>query len=161
MIPSIGEVQKYKNNIAHLKNNTNDILLRSAERWVNELIVDTIQDKMRANNFSQKIWMSTKIINSRIENNQVIVTIQNYYFSETGFDVAVAREYGTKDHWIRPRFKQVLSWIQEGKRLFSRGHIVSGIKSLLIIKNTIKDQMPEVQNKIDEDMQEFIEAVFD
>jgi hypothetical protein len=75
--------------------------------------------------------------------------------------VAVAREYGTKDHWIRPRFKQVLSWIQEGKRLFSRGHIVSGIKSLLIIKNTIKDQMPEVQNKIDEDMQEFIEAVFD
>ncbi len=161
MIPSIGEIQKYKNNIAHLKNNTNDILLRSAERWVNELIVDTIQDKMRENNFSQKIWMSTKIINSRIENNQVIVTIQNYYFSETGFDVAVAREYGTKDHWIRPRFKQVLSWIQEGKRLFSRGHIVSGIKSLLIIKNTVKDQMPEVQDKIDEDMQEFIEAVFD
>ncbi len=161
MIPSIGEIQKYKNNIAHLKNNTNDILLRSAERWVNELIVDTIQDKMRENNFSQKIWMSTKVINSRIENNQVIVTIQNYYFSETGFDVAVAREYGTKDHWIRPRFKQVLSWIQEGKRLFSRGHIVSGIKSLLIIKNTIKDQMPEVQDKIDEDMQEFIEAVFD
>ena len=161
MIPSIGEVQKYKNNISHLKNNTNDILLRSAERWVNELIVDTIQDKMRENNFSQKIWMGTKIINSRIENNQVIITIQNYYFSETGFDVAVAREYGTKDHWIRPRFKQVLSWIQEGKRLFSRGHIVSGIKSLLIIKNTVKDQMPEVQDKIDEDMQEFVEAVFD
>jgi len=161
MIPSIGEVQKYKNNISHLKNNTNDILLRSAERWVNELIVDTIQDKMRENNFSQKIWMSTKIISSRIENNQVIVTIQNYYFSETGFDVAVAREYGTKDHWVRPRFKQVLSWIQEGKRLFSRGHIVSGIKSLLIIKNTVKDQMPEVQDKIDEDMQEFVEAVFD
>ena len=161
MIPSIGEVQKYKNNIAHLKNNTNDILLRSAERWVNELIVDTIQDKMRENNFSQKIWMSTKIISSRIENNQVIVTIQNYYFSETGFDVAVAREYGTRDHWIRPRLKQVLSWIQQGKRLFSAGHIVSGIKSLLIIKNTVKDQMPEVQNKIDEDMQEFVEAVFD
>lgn len=161
MIPSIGEIQKYKNNIAHLKNNTNDILLRSAERWVNELIVDTIQDKMRENNFSQKIWMSTKVINSRIENNQVIVTIQNYYFSETGFDVAVAREYGTRDHWIRPRLKQVLSWIQQGKRLFSAGHIVSGIKSLLIIKNTVKDQMPEVQDKIDEDMQEFVEAVFD
>lgn len=161
MIPSIGEIQKYKNNISHLKNNTNDILLRSAERWVNELIVDTIQDKMRENNFSQKIWMSTKIISSRIENNQIIVTIQNYYFSDTGFDVAVAREYGTKDHWIRPRLKQVLSWIHEGRRLFSRGHIVSGIKSLLIIQNTIKDQMPEVQDKIDEDMQEFVEAVFD
>ncbi len=161
MIPSIGEIRKYKNNISHLKNNTNDILLRSAERWVNELIVDTIQDKMRENNFSQKIWMSTKVINSRIENNQVIITIQNYYFSETGFDVAVAREYGTRDHWIRPRLKQVLSWIQQGKRLFSAGHIVSGIKSLLIIKNTVKDQMPEVQDKIDEDMQEFVEAVFD
>ena len=161
MIPSIGEVQKYKNNIAHLKNNTNDILLRSAERWVNELIVDTIQDKMRENNFSQKIWMGTKIINSRIENNQVIITIQNYYFSETGFDVAIAREYGTRDHWIRPRLKQVLSWIKGGKRLFSAGHIVSGIKSLLIIQNVVRDQMPKVQDKIDEDMQEFVEAVFD
>lgn len=161
MIPSIGEIQKYKNNISHFKNNMNDIVIRSAERWVNELIVDTIQDKMRENNFSQKIWMSTKIISSRIENNQVIVTIQNYYFSETGFDVAVAREYGTKDHWIRPRFKQVLSWIQEGKRLFSRGHIVSGIKSLLIIKNTVKDQMPEVQRKISEDVEEWRKAIFD
>lgn len=161
MIPSVTEAQRYKNKVAHLKNNIKDVELRSAERWVNVLIVDKITDKMRENNFSQKIWMGIKIISSSIENNQIIVTIQNYYFSETGFDVAIAREYGTKDHWIRPRLKQALSWIKQGKRLFSKGHIVSGIKSLLIIKNTVKEQMPEVQNRINQDVEEFKKAVFD
>ena len=161
MIPSVTEAQRYKNKVSHLKNNIKDVELRSAERWVNELIIDKITDKMRDNNFSQKIWMGTKIISSSIENNQIIVTIQNYYFSETGFDVAIAREYGTKDHWIRPRIKDALSWIKEGKRLFSQGHIVSGIKSLLIIKNTVKEQIPEVQNRINQDVEEFKKAVFE
>jgi len=160
MIPSVSEAQAYKNKIANIRNNLDSIVLRSAERWVNELIIDKITDKMREHGFSQKIWMNTHIISSRIERDQVIVKIQNYYFSETGFDVAVAREYGTKSHWIRPKFKEVLSWIKEGKRLFSRGHIVSGLKSLLIIKNTIREQMPEVQGKIDQDVKEFKEATF-
>ncbi len=161
MIPSVTEAQRYKNKVAHLTNNINDVELRSAERWVNELIIDKITDKMRENNFSQKIWMGTKILSSRIENNKIIVTIQNYYFSDTGFDVAIAREYGTKDHWIRPKLANLLSWIHEGRRLFSKGHIVSGIKSLFIIRDTVKEQMPEVQNKINQDVEEFKKAVFD
>ena len=160
-IPSTGEVRAYRNKVSHLKNNADYIFLRSAERWVNELIVDKIQDKMRENNFSQKIWMGTKIISSRIENNQAIVTIQNYYFSESGFDVAVAREYGTKDHWVRPTVKLALSWIQQGKRLFSKGHMVSGIKSLYIIRDVIKEQMPEVKRKIDEDFDEWLDSTFE
>jgi len=161
MIPSVSEVRSLKNKLAHLKHNMDAVVLRSAERWVNELIVDEIQDKMRTNNFSQKIWMGTKILSSRIEGDQVIVTIQNYYFSDSGFDVAVAREYGTKDHWIRPRLKQVLSWIHEGRRLFSRGHIVSGIKSLLIITNTVREQTAEVQSKINQDVTDFKNSLFE
>ena len=160
MIPSVSEAQAYKNQVAHIKNNLDFISLRSAERWVNELIIDKIQDKMRENEFSQKIWMSTKIISSRIENNQIIVTIQNYYFSETGFDVAIAREFGTKDHWIRPILANLLSWIQDGRRLFSKGHIVSGIKSLFIIRDTVKNQMPEVQQKINDDVESWKESIF-
>ncbi len=161
MIPSVTEVQRYKNKVSHLKNNLNDVILRSAERWVNELIVDKIQDRMRENNFSHKIWMSTKVMSSAIENDQVIVTIQNYYFSESGFDVAIAREYGTKDHWIRPRLKLALSWIQQGKRLFSQGHMVSGIKSLFIIRDVVKENTQEVQNKIAQDVEDFKSSVFD
>lgn len=138
----------------------NDVLLRSAERWVNVLIVDEITERMRENNFSQKIWMGTKVISSRIERDQIIVTIQNYYFSDSGFDVAIAREFGTKDHWIRPRFKQLLSWIQEGRRLFSKGHIVSGIKSLHIIRDVVKEQMPKVQKRIDGDVNDWRTTVF-
>lgn len=143
-----------------MKHNMNDVLLRSAEYWVNVLIVDNITDKMRENNFSQKVWMGTKIISSKIERDQIIVTIQNYYFSDSGFDVAIAREYGTKDHWVRPKFKNLLSWIQEGRRLFSKGHIVSGIKSLHIIRDVVKEQLPEVQKKIEEDLDKWSNNVF-
>ncbi len=161
MIPSLTEARRYKTKVAHIKNNVDHVTLRSAERWVNELIIDKIQDEMRKNNFSQKIWMGTKIISSAIERDKIIITIQNYYFSESGFDVAIAREYGTKDHWVRPTLKLALSWIQSGKRLFSQGHIVSGIKSLFIIKNTINEQMQEVQNKIREDVENFKNATFE
>ena len=161
MIPSVSEAQKYRNKISHLKNNINDITLRRAEYWVNVLVIDEIQNRMRNANFSQKIWMNTKIITSKIEGNKIIVTFQNYYFSESGFDVAIAREYGTKDHWIRPKFKQLLSWIQDGRRLFSRGHIVSGIKSLYIIRDVVKEQMPEIQRMLAKDIEEWRKSVFD
>lgn len=160
MIPSIADVQKYKNKVAHIRDNIDFILLRSAERWVNELIIDEIQNRMRKAEFSQKIWMNTKIITSRIERDKVIVTFQNYYFSESGFDVALAREYGTRDHWIRPRFKQLLSWIQDGRRLFSKGHIVSGIKSLYIIRDVVNEKMPEVQQKLNEDVEKWKIEIF-
>lgn len=160
-IPSASDISAYRNKISHFKNNSDHIFLRSAERWVNELVIDEIQRKMRENKFSQKIWMGTKIISSRIENNQAIITIQNYYFSESGFDVAVAREYGTKDHWVRPTVKLALSWIQQGRRLFSKGHIVSGIKSLHIIRDVIKEQMPEVKRRIDQDFEEWRDSTFE
>jgi len=160
-IPSASDISAYRNKISHLKNNSDHIFLRSAERWVNELVVDKIQDKMREHNFSHKIWMGTKIINSRIENEQAVITIQNYYFSESGFDVAVAREFGTKDHWVRPTVKMALSWIQQGKRMFSKGHIVSGIKSLYIIRDVIKEQMPEVKRKINQDFEEWRNSTFE
>lgn len=161
MIPPVTDTQKYRNKIAHIKSNLDFVLLRSAERWVNELIIDEIQNRMRNANFSQKIWMNTKIITSKIEGDKVIITFQNYYFSESGFDVAIAREYGTKDHWIRPRFKQLLSWIQEGRRLFSRGHIVSGIKSLYIIRDVVKEKTEEVQTKVNEDIETWKVSVFE
>jgi len=160
LIPTIEDAQKYRTKISHLKGNIDDISLKRAEYWVNVLIVDEITNRMRIANFSQKIWMSTKVITSRIEQDKIIVTIQNYYFSDSGFDVAIAREYGTKDHWIRPKFKQLLSWIHEGKRLFSRGHIVSGIKSLHIIRDTVKEKMPEVQRKLAEDIETWRNHIF-
>ena len=79
-IPSASDISAYRNKISHFKNNSDHIFLRSAERWVNELVIDEIQRKMRENKFSQKIWMGTKIISSRIENNQAII---DSYFQET------------------------------------------------------------------------------
>ena len=47
-------------------------------------------------------------------------------------------EYGTRDHWIFPRFAKVLHWIDPntGEDRFSAGHIVSGIKPVGMIRRT-------------------------
>lgn len=43
-------------------------------------------------------------------------------------------EWGTKPHRVEPRNKTVLSWMQDGKRVFSRGHMVGGIRPRFIMK---------------------------
>lgn len=44
-----------------------------------------------------------------------------------GRDYAFYLELGTAPHWVAPVTKQALSWEQDGKRFFSKGHMVSGI----------------------------------
>ncbi|MGI9535120.1 MAG: hypothetical protein ACR2NW_09225 [Thermodesulfobacteriota bacterium] len=156
MIPTVEEAKRYRLNIAHFRANYNGFLKNKAEYFVNTLIIDKIVEEMRRENFSEKIWKNTYLKESRVEGDKVIVTIMSEYFSETGFDVAVAREVGTKDHWIRPKggtnsrnpmLTNVLSWISKGKRLFSKGHEVSGIKSLRIIEKTVRDNQAAVNTE--------------
>ncbi len=145
MIPTSEQINERLNRTRHVLHNADDFLQKTAERLANDLIIQKIKDEMRRQEFSQKIWMSTKILKVEVTESKVIIRIQNYYFSESGFDVAIAREYGTRDHFIKPRIKQALSWIQNGVRLFSQGHMVSGIKSLFIIKKTLARETPNLQ----------------
>lgn len=64
----------------------------------------------------------------------------------------MAREHGTKRHWIAPRVKLALSWITQGVRLFSKGHYVSGIKSLHIIEDTVNAKKKELQLEFTREM---------
>lgn len=47
-------------------------------------------------------------------------------------------EYGTREHWIFPRFANVLHWVDPdtGEDCFSMGHIVSGIRPVGMIRQT-------------------------
>lgn len=148
MIPTFDQINERLNRTRHVLHNADDFIKDTAERLANELIIQKIKDEMKRQDFSQKIWMNTKILKVDVTKSQIIIKIQNYYFSESGFDVAIAREHGTKDHFIKPRIKQALSWIQNGVRLFSRGHMVSGIKSLFIIKKTIAKETPNLQTAL-------------
>ena len=142
------QARDYKTRLHHWTNNYDDFLELKSKELANKIFVDAIELEMRNHNFSEKLWQNTEVSNVEIDTHRIRIIITNEYFTDTGFDVAVARERGTRDHWIRPRVKLVLSWIKGGKRLFSRGHIVSGIQSLFIIRNTIKNKMPEFETEL-------------
>ena len=57
-------------------------------------------------------------------------------------------EYGTRDHWIFPRFASVLHWVdpETGEDAFSMGHVVSGIKPVGMIRQTEKELDRELKS---------------
>ena len=178
MIPDRKSIADYKSRLAHLKNNYNDFLKVKITEHANKIIVDEIIRRMQQNKFSDKIWTNTYLKEVKITDRKIIVTIESKYTIQSGFDVAVAREFGTKDHFIQPiskthgsqfskldknvvaKLPKVLSWIQNGVRMFSKGHMVSGMKSLRIINKTIKEKRPELQAKINEEFEKWMVRVF-
>lgn len=160
MIPDPEWVRDYKTRLAHLKGNYDEFLLNRAKYHANVIIVDEIVKRMQNANFSSKIWMNTVLKDVEITQGKVKVKINSTYFSDSGFDVAVAREKGTRGHFIRPNTARVLHWIDQGVSLFSAGHWVSGIKSLRIIRNTIKEKTPDLQTAMDKEFEDWMVRVF-
>jgi len=160
MIPDPESVRDYRTRLAHLKGNYDEFLLNRAKYHANVIIVDEIVKRMQNERFSPKIWMNTILKDVEISQGRVKVRINSTYFTASGFDVALAREKGTKGHMIRPNTARVLSWIDQGVRLFSAGHWVSGIKSLRIIRKTIKEKQPELQAAMDKEFDEWMTRVF-
>jgi predicted acylesterase/phospholipase RssA len=128
---------------------------------VNKLIVDPIQEEMRASGVSRKIWENVECNSVDVNwDGGIYINIHSEYFSDSGFDVAVAREEGTEDHWIRPKNKKALSWISGGKRRFSGGHEVSGLPKLNIIQKIIDRNEFELKEKLDEEYIKWRNSIF-
>ena len=112
-----------------------------------EITMFVIHAKMRAAGFSEKIIDGTILDNIEIIGNKKIrFHIRSEYFSSTGFDVALGREEGTDDHFVKPVVKEALhggsTW-----PFFSKGHEVSGIMALFIVRDTVKETAPRVQEQ--------------
>jgi hypothetical protein len=152
--------QDYKTRLAHLKGNYDEFLIAKIKEHTNKIIIDEIQARMEKENFSPKIIQSTILKDVEVHRGRIKIKIKSEYTSESGFDVALAREKGTKDHMVYPNTKQALSWIIAGKRFFSRGHKVSGIKSLKIIEKTIKEKKPELKDAIDKEFDAWLTRIF-
>ena len=126
-----------------------------ATELANKLIVDPIIEEMKQNNVSRKIYETVVVKDTILDETTgtILIKIHCEYFSEDGFDVAVAREYGTEDHMIRPKGKtnggaDILSWIQGGIRRFSGGHMVSGLPRLNIIERRVEEGEYELQRAL-------------
>ena len=160
MIPSPEWVEAYKLRLARYQHLHKDFVKTKTTELVNKLIVDPIVEEMKNAGVSQKIWENVEVDEVRVTNNGIYINIHNEYWSDEGFDVALAREEGTEDHWIRPRNKQALSWIQGGRRRFSGGHKVSGLPRLNIIERIIETGEYELQQQLNEEFRKWKKSVF-
>ena len=160
MIPSKQWVEAYKLRLARYNHLYKDFLKTKTTELVNKLIVDPIIEEMRSAGVSRKIWENVEVNAVIITNRGIYINIHNEYWSEGGFDVALAREEGTDDHMIRPRRKNALSWIQGGRRRFSAGHMVTGLPRLNIIEHVIERGEADLQIKLNEEFSKWKTSIF-
>ena len=159
-----------------------DIIQMRYTRWlqtvvtriVDEEIVQPIKESMRQYGYSQKIIDGTDIDLISLRGKQVTVKIKSEYFAEqpdgTFFDVAVAREEGTKDHWIEPKEsptitaelsgafvkKKALHWkTPYGENVFSKGHEVSGIEARHVVKRGIEQGKAKTIERIKQEFEDW------
>ena len=122
---------------------------QSARKIIDQEILQPIKIAMKSFDYSNKIIDGTSIENFFVDGNGFIqFDVVSDYKSELGFDVAKAREEGTRDHFIKPAVKASLSWIIGGVRLFSKGHWVKGFTKSNIIKKTTEAKFPIAQERI-------------
>lgn len=127
-----------------------------AEKIIKEEMLSPIHKAMRNFNYSEKIIKGTTIENINIsDQGYVQFDVVSDYKSESGFDVAKAREKGTKRHFIKPVVMAAISWVTGNVRLFSKGHWVKGIVRSNVIQKTIEATFPIVQNRLNEETSKF------
>jgi len=126
------------------------------------LIQSPLRAKMRAHNFSNKIIMNTYIADVRLIGLRKFRVVVRSEYIVDGFDVGLAREKGTRDHWIFPVHAKALHWQGRGRNVssgryerqdkFSKGHEVSGMPRLMLIRNTLNEQSPKVRRSVKNDL---------
>ena len=129
-----------------------------AENIANQVILKPLHDRMRAFGYSQKIIDGTTIKNIKVGRKGVLTfDVVSDYDSESGFDVAKAREKGTRRHFVKPVNAKALSFIVGGFiRGFSKGHFVKGITATNVVKRTVREKIPEAQARLNEATDKFI-----
>lgn len=162
----LDEIRKRQLIIEHIRHNYKDFIIKKATTLANQLILDEIQLRMRNENFSKKIIERTYIKNiSFISDGVLRINIVSDFVAESGFSISIAREFGTDQnkanhkHWVAPRVKKALSWLAQGKRLFSQGHFVSGIKALHIIDKTIDEKKPILIAQLNDEIKKWKESI--
>ena len=115
------------------------------------ILLPQVKAAMLSLGYSQKIIDGTTVnIVSVNEYGDVKYEVVSEYTTDTGFDVAVSREEGTRRHFVKPIHGKVLSWVSGYVRLFSKGHWVRGITKSNIIEKTITRMEPKLQQVLDE-----------
>jgi len=133
-------------------------LREQAKKIAEDVILKPLHSRMQSFGYSKKIIDGTTIENLTIgRNGTMSFDVVSDYASESGFDVALARETGTRSHFVRPVNVKALSFIAVGLiRAFSKGHWVRGITPTNVVRKTVQEKIPEAQTRLNEATDLFI-----
>jgi hypothetical protein len=158
-------IQFKKLGLSQIKMQYRDFIKERLRIRARQYILTPIRAEMRKNKVSNKIIMNTNLAPIKlIGNKKFRIEIISEYMVD-GFDVALAREKGTKDHWIEPAGqsqavkKKALHWVQNGQNRFSKGHMVSGMPRLMTIRNTLNSNKHLVRRAVKRDLKLWMKQI--
>lgn len=144
---TIDDIKRFRQKITGLKIQLFQFQSTTIRNFANNIIVDKIHQNMRAAGFDEKIIDGTFLDNIElVGRRKVRLFFRSEYFSETGFDVALAREEGTERHFIKPKNVKALHGGSKWP-FFSKGHWVDGMLALFIVSQTVKQMTPFLQDE--------------
>lgn len=164
VLNTIEDLKKFHNSLTTLKIQLIQFQAYTVRALGEDLIESKIHEKMRAAGFDEKIINGTYLDNIElIGRKKARLFFRSEYFSDTGFDVALAREEGTERHFIEPLsvgspFVDKPEALYGGSKwpFFSKGHWVDGILAMYIVFNTVKEMTPFLQDSYNRKKQEWM-----
>lgn len=127
---------------------------------VERRIIDQIKREMKENNYPEDVISSTMIQEVIISRGGFYsIVIKSEVFRQgKSYDITAGLELGTRGHFVFPRTKLALHWIdpETGEDRFSTGHFVSGIVGLDIIGRTMEEEADNVEKEFNAEEKRWI-----
>ena len=155
LVASSQDANKLLFNLVRFEQQSPRFIEATVLRLAQEEILLPIKAKMKSNHYSQKIIDGTTIENIFVDGSGFVqFDIISEYDTEEGFDVATAREDGTRPHTIRPRDSNgILRFvIKTGEVLYRKFTRNPGIRASHIVRDTARSRQPILQQRLTEEI---------
>lgn len=144
---TIEDIKKFRSNLQTIKLQLLEFQATTI-RKLGDGIIQRIHVKMKAAGFSQKIIDGTFLDNIEIMGTKrVRLFFRSIYFTSAGFDVALAREEGTKKHKVVAGEGKVLPIPTSNGIIFRKSANPDGILALFIVRNTVREMKESFQDE--------------
>lgn len=148
ILRTIDDIKRFRTKITSLKIQLFAFQSEILRKFANVIITEQIHKNMRDAGFSPKIISGTFLDNIElVGRNKARLYFRSVYFTETGFDVALAREEGTDKHKVVAGKDSALP-IPTGEGLiFRKSANPDGMLALFIVANTVKEMTEPLQDE--------------
>lgn len=148
VLRTINDIKRFRLKTTSFKMQLFAFQSTTLRKFANIIITDKIHQNMKDAGFSQKIIDGTFLDNIEIiGRTKARLFFISEYFSETGFDVALAREEGTDDHDVIAGPGKVLPIPTSEGIIFRKKAHPDGILALFIVSQTVKQMTEPLQDE--------------